>query len=53
MQITIKNSILNKLPDFDIIALKMDVDLKDSEEIKPLVKRIEKEIMEEYSLADS
>jgi DNA/RNA-binding domain of Phe-tRNA-synthetase-like protein len=52
MQITIKNSILNKLPDFDIIALKMDVDLKDSEEIKPLVKRIEKEIMEEYSLAD-
>ncbi|MGI6768025.1 MAG: B3/4 domain-containing protein [Bacilli bacterium] len=52
MKITINNSILNKLPDFDVIALKMDVDLKDSEEIKPLVKNIEKEITEEYSLAD-
>ncbi|HEY8395325.1 MAG TPA: phenylalanine--tRNA ligase beta subunit-related protein [Bacilli bacterium] len=52
MLITIKNSLLNKLPGFDIVALKMDVELKDSEEIKPLIKKIEKEIMEEYSLAD-
>jgi DNA/RNA-binding domain of Phe-tRNA-synthetase-like protein len=52
MHVTIKNSLLKLLPDFDIIALKMDVNLKDSEKIKPLVKSIEKEVMEEYSLAD-
>ncbi|NLH54144.1 MAG: hypothetical protein GX482_01345 [Acholeplasmataceae bacterium] len=50
--ITIKKSILEKVPSFDVIALKMDVELKGSEEIKPLVEKIEKEIMEEYSLAD-
>ncbi|MGB4695052.1 MAG: hypothetical protein WBH29_01400, partial [Bacilli bacterium] len=52
MLITIKKSILEKVPSFDVIALKMDVELKGSEEIKPLVEKIEKEIMEEYSLAD-
>ena len=47
MLITIKKSILEKVPSFDVIALKMDVELKGSEEIKPLVEKIEKEIMED------
>ncbi|MDD3999554.1 MAG: phenylalanine--tRNA ligase beta subunit-related protein [Bacilli bacterium] len=52
MFVRISNSLLKLLPDFDVIAHKLDVDLKGSEGIKPLIKSIEKEIMEEYSLAD-
>jgi len=52
MNIYIDSSITNVLKDFDIIALKMDVTVKDSTEISKLVKEYEEKIKEEYSLED-
>lgn len=51
MEIIITKSITDKLPDFDIIALKMDVIVQDSSEIQNLVKQIEQKTAEEYSLS--
>lgn len=52
MKVLISRSLSNKLPDFDVIAFKMDVVLKDSSEIQGLVKEIEEKIAEEYSLPE-
>jgi DNA/RNA-binding domain of Phe-tRNA-synthetase-like protein len=52
MTVYIDNSITNILNDFDIIALKMDVTLEDSERISDLITHYEKTISEEYSLEE-
>lgn len=52
MMIRIDQSITDVLTDFDIIALKMDVTLEDSSKISDLIKKYEKQISEEYSLAE-
>lgn len=53
MKITIGKSILEKLPDFNIIALTMDCDcIEDDKEVEQLIKRTETKIKEEYSLED-
>lgn len=52
MEIIIHNSITNILEEFDIIALKMDVILEESERISSLIKSYEKKISEEYSLEE-
>lgn len=53
MKITIKRSILDKLKDFDICAMTMDVEYQEtSDELKDLIKQIEIKINGEYSLED-
>lgn len=52
MNIFIDSSITNILEDFDIIALKMDVEIEDSKIITELVNQYEEKIAEEYSLED-
>lgn len=53
MEIRISDSILNKLPNFDIIALSMDVTCKETDELLlSLIKQYELKIKEEYSLED-
>ena len=53
MEIRISESILNKLPDFDIIALSMDVTYQDTNEAQlSLIKQYEEKTKEEYSLED-
>jgi len=52
MNIFIDSSITNILEDFDIIALKMDVEIEDSKRITELVNQYEEKIAEEYSLED-
>lgn len=52
MTVYIDNSITDKLEDFDIIALKMDVVIEDSERISNLIKHYENKIYEEYSLEE-
>ena len=53
MEIRISESILNKLPDFDIIALSMDVTYQDTNEaLLSLIKQYEEKTKEEYSLED-
>lgn len=50
MNIRIDQSILEKLPDFNIIAYSMDVTVEDSSRIESLILKIEEQIMEEYSI---
>lgn len=53
MKITIKRSILDKLKDFDICAMSMDVVCQEtSQEILDLITKIESKINGEYSLED-
>ena len=53
MTIVIKRSILDKLPDFDICAMSMDVTYQEtSDEILNLINQIETKINGEYSLED-
>lgn len=53
MKIQISESILNKLPNFDIIAMSMDVSFKETDELLlSEIKQYEKNIKEEYSLED-
>ena len=53
MKITISESILNKLPNFDIIAMSMDVTYQETNELLlSLINQYEKRIKEEYSLED-
>lgn len=52
MRITITNSILEKTPSFNIIAMSMNVKVKSSEEVKSLIDEETKKINEEYSMED-
>lgn len=53
MKITIGKSILSQLPDFNIVALTMDVEAKNNDEkIENLIKETEEKIYEEYSLEE-
>jgi DNA/RNA-binding domain of Phe-tRNA-synthetase-like protein len=52
MMIVIDKSILNIIPDFDIVALEMDVILEASDIISELITQVEEQIFEEYSLTD-
>ena len=53
MKITISESILNKLPNFDIIAMSMDVTYQETSGLLlSLINQYEKKIKEEYSLED-
>lgn len=53
MRVYINNSILDKIPDFDILAYSMDVTYEEtSQELINHIKKIEKTISEEYSLED-
>lgn len=52
MKISIDRSILNKLPDFNIIAFSMDVIFENSDSIDCLISKFEEQIMEEYSMED-
>lgn len=52
MNISICEEINNIIPEFNIIALDMDVKYKSSEEISDLILQYEKKISEEYSLED-
>ena len=50
MKITISESILNKLPNFDIIAMSMDVTYQETSGLLlSLINQYEKKIKEEYS----
>ncbi|MBO4666969.1 MAG: hypothetical protein J5666_02415 [Bacilli bacterium] len=50
MRITISKSILDTLPDFSIVALKMDVSAYETNsDIKELINKYQKDIKEEYS----
>lgn len=52
MKITIKNEILEKLPNFNIIAYTMDVKVTNSDITSKTIKVYEKQIKEEYSIPD-
>ncbi|MGD9604797.1 MAG: B3/4 domain-containing protein [Bacilli bacterium] len=52
MMITIDKSILQILPEFSVIALVMDVIVKDSSEIQGLITQYEQKLAEEYSLEE-
>lgn len=53
MKITISNSILSKLPSFNIIALSMDVCYEENNQaVEELILKTEQKISEEYSLED-
>lgn len=53
MEIRISESILNKLPNFDIIALSMDVTYQENNDmVFSLINQYEQKIKEEYSLED-
>ena len=53
MEIRISESILNKLPNFDIIALSMDVTYQENNDmVLSLINQYEQKIKEEYSLED-
>lgn len=52
MLITITNEVLSKLPNFNIIAYTMDVEVRSSEIIEEEIKTYEKRIKEEYSLEE-
>lgn len=52
MMITIDKSITSKLPEFNIIAMSMQVINEDSSKINSLIERYEKEILEKYTLED-
>lgn len=52
MKITILREILDILPNFNIIALTMDVKVEDSKITENAISEIERKIREEYSLAD-
>lgn len=52
MNIKIDKSILNTLPEFDIIAYSMDVEYMSSDCVESLISSYESKIMEEYSLED-
>lgn len=52
MDIKIDKSILNTLPEFDIIAYSMDVEYMPSDCVESLISSYESKIMEEYSLED-
>jgi len=52
MRIRIDDSILNILPNFNIIAYSMDVTVEDSSKIEDLIQKYEEQIMEEYSMED-
>lgn len=53
MKIRISESILNKLPNFDIIALSMDVSYQENDDkVLSLINQYEQKIKEEYSLED-
>lgn len=52
MKITITDEILNTLPNFNIVAMTMDVKVEDSKYLEDLITQYEKRINEEYSLAD-
>lgn len=52
MEITIKNEILEKLPNFNIIAYTMDVKVTNSDITNKAIKKYEKQIKEEYSIPD-
>lgn len=52
MNIKIDKSILNALPEFNIIAYSMDVKYESSDCVEALISSYESKIMEEYSLED-
>ena len=52
MKIKIDNSILDTLPNFNIIAYSMDVTCEDSSKLESLISKYEEQIMEEYSIED-
>lgn len=53
MQIKIDKSILSQLPDFNIIAMSMDVIYKEEDnKVEELIEEVEKQISEEYSLEE-
>lgn len=52
MRIHITNSLLEKLPDFHIEALKIQVEVQDSKHIDDLINQTEQNIKEEYSLEE-
>lgn len=52
MKITITDEILNILPNFNIVAMTMDVEVEESEYLEDLITQYEKKINEEYSLED-
>lgn len=52
MKVLINKSLQEVLPEFDIIALKMDVVIENSDKISKLIKKYEIKIFEEYSLED-
>lgn len=52
MKIEVQRSILDKLPDFNIIALSMDITVAYSEQLNDTITKYERKIKEEYSLED-
>lgn len=52
MIVTITDEILNILPDFNIVAMTMDVVVNDSKIVDGLIRDLENKIREEYSLSE-
>src|SRR5690554_3116110 len=52
MNITIEKELLDILPEFHIVAMKLHVEVKNSDSIMSLIKTTEQKIGEEYSLED-
>lgn len=52
MKITILDEILDILPDFNIVAMTMDVEVEGSEYLEDIISSYEKKISEEYSIGD-
>lgn len=52
MNITITKELMDVLPDFHIVAMKLHVRVRNSDSIMPLIKTTEQKIGEEYSLED-
>lgn len=50
MLIKIDNSIIDKTPSFNVIAMSMDISIKSSDCVIPVIEKLEKKINEEYSL---
>ena len=52
MNVYIEKELLNKLPLFNVVAYKMDIEIKSSDVIEEVIKKYESMIKEEYSLEE-
>ena len=52
MNVYIERELLNKLPLFNVVAYKMDIEIKSSDVIEEVIKKYESMIKEEYSLEE-